>query len=199
MYALQKRWETEETIAPFTDSGADAVQISDADDATIIVISCAAKYAFHRKQWKVIGKILSLHDHVEVQRHHNWFGEVTPRPYRMRPSWGHGRSRLLLDDEQDILESVDLAAKFDSLVTEWRTDNLLLSSMSKKLMHPAYLRIIGLGPSVLPLLLRELEQRPSYWFSALTAISGDDPVPDSASFDEAVQVWTEWGREKGLL
>lgn len=42
-------------------------------------------------------------------------------------------------------------------------------------MHPAYQRIIGLGPEVAPLLLRELERQPDHWFWALKALTGADP------------------------
>jgi hypothetical protein len=88
---------------------------------------------------------------------------------------------------------------FADLVEQWRDETLLLSSMSKKLLHPCYFRIIGLGRQVLPLLLRELEDRPTYWFSALEAISGENPVPSNASFNEAVESWLLWGRKNGHL
>ncbi len=42
--------------------------------------------------------------------------------------------------------------------------------------RPAYQEIIGLGPAVVPLVLRELEQRPAHWFSALRALTGADPM-----------------------
>ncbi len=41
--------------------------------------------------------------------------------------------------------------------------------------HPSYLRIVGLGRSVIPLILRELRDRPTYWFAALQALADDGP------------------------
>lgn len=93
----------------------------------------------------------------------------------------------------------ELEELFQELVQQWRDETSLLSSMSKKLLHPAYFRIIGLGRQALPLLLRELEDRPTYWFAALEAISGENPVPLEASFSEAVDAWLLWGRRNGYI
>jgi hypothetical protein len=70
------------------------------------------------------------------------------------------------------------------------------------LAHPNYLRIIGLATisrrEVQRLLLRELRDEPDYWFAALTAITGENPVSRDADFDQAVNVWLKWGRERGV-
>lgn len=67
--------------------------------------------------------------------------------------------------------------------------------------HPAYRQIIGLGPAVLPLLLRDLRETGRFWFPALHAITGENPVPDEATGDvrRMTEAWLEWGRQKGLL
>jgi hypothetical protein len=72
------------------------------------------------------------------------------------------------------------------------------------LAHPSYLRIVGLargstGNEIERLLLEELEAEPDYWFYALTAVTGEDPVQPQDDFDGAVNAWLEWGREKGYL
>lgn len=72
------------------------------------------------------------------------------------------------------------------------------------LAHPSYLRIIGLarlssGNEIERLLLEELESEPDHWFQALTAITGEDPVPPNYDFDASVNAWLEWGRTKGIL
>jgi hypothetical protein len=58
--------------------------------------------------------------------------------------------------------------------------------------HPSYLRVIGLGKPVIPLLIKELQGSPDHWFSALEAITGENPVALNASFDQAVAAWVEW-------
>ena len=94
---------------------------------------------------------------------------------------------------------VELEALFQTLVQEWRAETAHLSLILKKVTHPAYQRIIGLGPRAIPLILRELERKPGFWFWALQAITGEDPVPPDATVDEAVQVWLQWGKEHQYL
>ena len=69
----------------------------------------------------------------------------------------------------------------------------------KMFSHPAYRRIMGMGSSVLPLLLVELQHRPDHWLVAMNAITGEDPAPKDANFNAAVEAWLLWGRQKGLL
>jgi hypothetical protein len=83
---------------------------------------------------------------------------------------------------------------FDELAAEWRARTAHLSSVERIILDPAYQRIIGLGPAVIPLLLRELERRPGHWFWALSAITGEDPAVGTNSFQEAVHAWLQWGR-----
>ncbi len=89
--------------------------------------------------------------------------------------------------------------EFRTLVKQWRRDTRHISSLAKMASHPAYRRIMGMGRDVLPLLLNELRQHPDHWLIALNAITGEDPAPQGATFDEAVSAWLSWGREKGLL
>jgi hypothetical protein len=75
---------------------------------------------------------------------------------------------------------------------EWKEETSHWSSLSKAFAHPSYLRIIGLGKLAVPLLIRELQEQPDHWFIALEAITGVDPVPSSATFDQAVHAWIDW-------
>ena len=88
---------------------------------------------------------------------------------------------------------------FHQFVREWRADTSLMSSAREKALHPAYQRIIGMGPTVLPLLLRELQRQPDHWLWALQAITGEDPSPGSDSFEDAVSAWIQWGKARGLV
>jgi hypothetical protein len=92
-----------------------------------------------------------------------------------------------------------LASQFKALSDQWRRDTLHTSSLTKMITHPSYLRIIGMGQSVLPLLFRELEVRPDHWLVALNAITGVDPAPAGSNFDEAVNAWLDWDRRQGYL
>ncbi len=88
---------------------------------------------------------------------------------------------------------------FRELADEWDEAIGDASTIANRFMHRAYQHIIGLGPDAVPLLLRELEREPDYWFWALTAITRENPVRSGASFDEAVEAWLAWGREKGKI
>ena len=89
---------------------------------------------------------------------------------------------------------------FQALVEAWRQKVQFLSSVTEMSLHPAYQRIIGMGASVLPLLLRELENRPDHWFWALTAITGVDPVQpaDRGKIEKMSEAWLKWGKEQEL-
>jgi hypothetical protein len=102
---------------------------------------------------------------------------------------------------QDAAHDEKLRERFNRLVAQWRDETQILSSTTSKAMHPAYQQIIGLGPEALPLILKELSERPSHWFWALKSITGEDPVPpaDAGNIRQMAQAWLRWGREHGYL
>ncbi|MEO2091441.1 MAG: hypothetical protein ABGY75_18440, partial [Gemmataceae bacterium] len=69
-----------------------------------------------------------------------------------------------------------LSALFRQLADQWHGETQFLSSTTAICTHPAYQRIIGLGPQVIPLILAELEKQPAHWFWALQALTGENPV-----------------------
>lgn len=63
-----------------------------------------------------------------------------------------------------------------------------------------YLTIIGLGPAVVPLLLRDLQQNGRPWFLALRSITRHkigSSLADNVAAHRAA--WITWGRERGHL
>lgn len=92
-----------------------------------------------------------------------------------------------------------LERTFSDLAAKWSHDTALMSSVTQQSMHPAYQRIIGMGPAAIPLILRELQKRPDHWLWALNAITGEDPARPEDNFDEAVMAWLKWGKEKGYI
>jgi hypothetical protein len=91
-------------------------------------------------------------------------------------------------------ETEQLRQEFTALAAQWRLETQHLSQISKKVLHPAYLRISGMGSPVLPLLLAELRERPAHWFVALRAIANTDPARTATNPEEARQAWLKWGR-----
>jgi hypothetical protein len=98
-----------------------------------------------------------------------------------------------------LAEDDDEESKFRRLADQWLRETAHISSIKKACMHPAYQRIIGMGPAVVPYLLRELERNPDHWFWALNAITEEDPARAEDSLDGAKRAWLQWGREKGYL
>jgi hypothetical protein len=90
-------------------------------------------------------------------------------------------------------------ARFRCLAKEWEDAVAHHSSWTVRHHHPAYRKIIGLGPEVVPFLLRDMEDYHKHWFVALREITGADPVPESAAgnIPKIVQAWLQWAREKG--
>ena len=97
--------------------------------------------------------------------------------------------------------SESLHRKFERLAEVWREETGFLSSSTEIAMHPAYQQIIGMGPSVVPLLLAELRREPNHWFWALKSITGADPVPveHRGRLEEMTQDWMRWGAANGYI
>jgi hypothetical protein len=96
-------------------------------------------------------------------------------------------------------DSVD-TSKFKQLKNEWLTSRPSESSPLRMAMHPAYLKIIGMGSAAVPLLLEELKISPDLWFVALRSITCADPVPASArgNVAEMAKAWIKWGQERSI-
>jgi hypothetical protein len=93
-----------------------------------------------------------------------------------------------------------LETEFRRLADQWRTETAHLSVTFKRAMHPSYQRIIGMGKQAIPLILRELQERPSgNWFWALNAITGGDLARGETNINAAIRAWLQWGTEQGYV
>jgi len=95
----------------------------------------------------------------------------------------------------------NLSLKFSRLVNQWLMERPPSSLIQGLVLHPAYQRIIGMGPVAIPFLLQELKRKPDHWFWALNAIAGVDPVnPEQrGKIDQMANAWLRWGREQGYI
>ncbi|MFZ0704531.1 MAG: hypothetical protein WAM71_02925 [Candidatus Korobacteraceae bacterium] len=84
---------------------------------------------------------------------------------------------------------------FKQLVEQWQSETWFKSSLSKRISHPAYLKIIGLGKEALPWILRELRDEPDHWFPALEAITREDHAPNAKNPQELRTAWLAWGEK----
>lgn len=94
-----------------------------------------------------------------------------------------------------------LESEFLSLMVEWQGATRIMSSMTDKVTHKAYQRIIGLGKPALPLIMRQLSKELDHWFWALRAISGENPVPRNhvGKLDKMAGDWLRLGRARGWI
>ena len=125
------------------------------------------------------------------------------------PSTGIGPDSILLKDYlldanlhfEAPVSRHSLGTKFQDLAETWRLETAYASSAYDITMHSAYQQIIGLGPQVIPLVLRELRRQPDQWFWALKALTCADPVNDEDRGDlhRMTDAWVQWGEDVHYL
>lgn len=94
-----------------------------------------------------------------------------------------------------------LEARFDALVEQWLSETRTISSFSKIISNSAYRAIVALGPEVVPLILRDMEQEPKHWSPALRELTGANPVPKehAGRVSLIASDWIAWAKEKGYV
>jgi hypothetical protein len=94
----------------------------------------------------------------------------------------------------------DMEKRFSRLARIWKAETGMLSRLDQICMHPAYQRIIGMGPAAIPFILQDLQETQAYWFWALTAITGEEPSgSETDDLDTLTKVWLGWGRKRGYI
>lgn len=118
--------------------------------------------------------------------------------YDMTDRWFENVKQL---STSPLVQESDLSQLFMKYAAEWRSDTSHLSSIDRKIQHPSYLRIIGMGLSVVPLIIRELKEKPDHWFYALSIITGENPVKpeDAGKMSRMQEAWVNWARMKGII
>lgn len=96
-------------------------------------------------------------------------------------------------------DTENLEAAFATLADQWRRETAMYSSIQKKVEHLAYQKIIAMGEDAVPLILRELEARPAYWFAALKAITKASPTGIGSGLKQATTTWLRWGKKQGYI
>ena len=79
-------------------------------------------------------------------------------------AWGACEHETRIRRKQ-CLESSSIAASrrtFRQLVKKWRDETWFISSIKKRIAHPDYLKIIGMGSVAIPWILEELRGEPDY-------------------------------------
>lgn len=97
--------------------------------------------------------------------------------------------------------SPDHRRSFTQLKEQWERETANVSSVTRIILNEAYQRIIGMGPTALPMIFSTLKEEGGLWFPALKSITGADPVPEHERGDtEAMrQSWLDWATRHGYL
>jgi hypothetical protein len=90
-----------------------------------------------------------------------------------------------------------LADRIARLAAQWRRETGHLSSIERKVIHPAYQSILATGKRGLPYVLRELKERSGHWFWALHFMSGGVDFGDVRGIEELRNKWLAWGIKEG--
>lgn len=95
----------------------------------------------------------------------------------------------------------EVELRFRMLLEQWNEETRFESNYSRLMLHPAYRKILGLGPQVVPLILRNLSQGSGPWLAALEDITGENPVAPEHEQDARLMAedWLEWGRRRGII
>lgn len=133
------------------------------------------------------------------QQYIKWQNAVLRRKLRELEQDNEDLRRALLATGQ--LESRDIRAEFEKLAEQWHDETGHMSSAISFTQHPAYLRIIAMGPAVVPFILEDLERTHGHWFVALRLITGENPIKpeDKGKVQRLAEAWIAWGRERGLV
>ena len=109
-----------------------------------------------------------------------------------------GLSIQVVSMESDMNQ---LKEKFESLSAQWRKNTAFFSTVKEIALDSNYQQIIGMGEPVVPLILNDLQKRPSHWYWALAAITGENPAKDSpkGNIQAVCDAWVDCGRRRGLL
>src|SRR5688500_16403755 len=88
-------------------------------------------------------------------------------------------------------QSEDLEELLQELAAQWRRETSHYSSQTQMANHPAYQQIISLGPAALPFIFRELAGKRDFWYYALSAITGDNPIAaeDDGKVRKMAEAW----------
>jgi hypothetical protein len=98
-----------------------------------------------------------------------------------------------------LTPSPRLELDFEQLASKWKRETAGFSSDAQKMKHSSVQSILRMGEAAIPLILRDLQNRPAWWFGVLRTLTGADPVPVNKRglLDESAAAWIAWGKKNG--
>jgi hypothetical protein len=105
------------------------------------------------------------------------------------------------DHEDRVFAPESLDQRFKYLASEWKNLQGPRSNIGRLATHPIHLEILKLGTSAIPLILKDIKDGSSHWFTTLRSLVGSSPVSAEAAGNiaEMRDAWIRWGKEQGYL
>ena len=106
---------------------------------------------------------------------------------------------LLIEDNYEGVTALE--AQFNKLAAKWKEETGVFGTTYQKIINDAYLDIIALGKDVVPFILKDLENGPAHWHTALKALTKENPVPDE-DLNKSKKIresWLAWGRDNNFV
>jgi hypothetical protein len=123
--------------------------------------------------------------------------------HRLREALERYASDIFTPQYRAIMEGVSRIfdgpeSKFNALAETWKLYNRGRSVTD--FHHFCYTQIIGMGPTVLPILFSRLSSGDSDWIIALRAITGAQVTTPEMRGDPSavIAAWVDWGHENGF-
>ena len=145
-------------------------------------------------------------------RHHVERSVVVDAKFGYRSAKADRRRRERLDASDHFVERIDfllgglpkpkseIATAFERCAEDVRRTVRFASSLEVVAHSDAYQQIVGMGPTVLPYVLRELRaSRSVAWFRALNLITRQDAAAGLDTVEGAVRAWLSWGARHGYI
>jgi hypothetical protein len=126
--------------------------------------------------------------------------EWIPRPKNKKigQRWNDSRSTLFV--EKFFTTTV---REFKYLSAKWKKETGGYSLINQITKNKNYQYIIDMGEKVVPLIFKDLQNEPFYWFEALNQIlkPQQDPILKKhyGNIDKMAQDWLKWGKEHNYL
>lgn len=97
--------------------------------------------------------------------------------------------------EYVMLTDAEFFEKYRRLLWDWDLATRNVGWMKDMCADPNYLKIIELGPRVIPILLDDLKWSKRFWYKALEELTGCNPVPKEheGNLEYMRQDWLEFG------
>ncbi|MCE9523594.1 MAG: hypothetical protein K8S25_14330 [Alphaproteobacteria bacterium] len=88
----------------------------------------------------------------------------------------------------------DIVDQFYNQLRIWRRETYSDSTIAAKMRHPAFAKIVAMGSTVVPFIIRELRTNPDFLFLALPILTRENPVPPQAAgkVREVINAWLAW-------